>query len=110
MHGSVDRLQAAKDFLERGLFEQREVQIFGKSVVAEIATLQGRASLEAQHRLEIRLRKRRQEPAQTVIAFQHIFTDTPAAAGCQAVRKQRDVSLWNHFRSRGLLRVLLERC
>ncbi|SPF41136.1 hypothetical protein SBA4_2650011 [Candidatus Sulfopaludibacter sp. SbA4] len=48
VHGLVNRLQAAKDFLERDLFEKCEVQIFRKPVVAEITTLQSRASFGAQ--------------------------------------------------------------
>ena len=109
-HSSVNGVQPTEDFLERYLFEQCEIEIFREPVVVEIATLQGRSALESQSRLEVRLRKHRQKPCQTVVAFEHILADAAAAAGCQAVRQQRDVSLWNHFRSCGLLRVLLERC
>ena len=104
-NGGVDRLQSAADAFKRHRREQREIQIFGKPVVAKVTALERCASLEGKALLEIAPSQCGKEPGQAVVAFEYALRNAAAARLCEAVGKQRDIALRYQFRFSGLLRV-----
>jgi len=69
----VYRLETMKQLLQWDRLDQCEIKIFGKPVVAEVASLQGSSPFECQHRFQIRFRQRHQESGQTIISFQDLL-------------------------------------
>jgi hypothetical protein len=77
-HGLVqdDVAECRKGFLPCILVQAGKIEVLRKPEVAEVASLQGRSTLEPENGFENGLRKHSQEPRQTVFAFEHILEVT----------------------------------
>ena len=82
---SVDVLQAGQDRVERQLTHKPEVEILREAVVAEVAPLDRRASLERQPAAESGARQPDEEPRQAVVTLEHGLRDAAAASACEAI-------------------------
>ena len=76
MHGSVDRFQPKADVLKRRWLQQGEIQIFRKTIVAEVAALERRPSLEGELASEITHRQGTEQPGERVIPLQDALRNT----------------------------------
>ena len=95
-HGCIHRLQLPLEFIECHTRGQSKVEILRKAVIAEIASLQRRSALESESRLEVRFRKRRQEPGEAVVAFKHVVGNAASAFLDKPVGEKRDIALGDH--------------
>ncbi len=91
--GAVNRVKPGSDFFKGYRFRQSEIQVFGKPIVAEVASLQRRPSFEGKAVLKIVFGKLSEKPSQAVVAFKDSLRDATAAALRETVGKERDVAL-----------------
>ena len=103
---SVDRVQLLEDVFERHLLQKREVEVLGKSVVAEIAALEGGPALEGKAGPQVAASQLGEEPRQAIIAFENALGNSTTARFRETVGKQREVALRYQIRSSEQLRVL----
>jgi hypothetical protein len=93
----VDLLQIIADLCEIRRPNKGEVEVFGETVVAEVAAYERGAAFEYEKLSELTLTQPGQKPCQTVVPFQHGFRDTAATVFfMQPVRQQGEISLWDH--------------
>lgn len=76
---------------------QREIEVFGKPVVAKMAALECRATLEDKKLTESALAQANQKLGEAVIALEHgLGNAAPSVLPVQTVCKQREISLRDH--------------
>ena len=93
----VDFFQAIPDLCEIRSPSKGEVEVFGESVVAEVAAFERGSAFEYEKLSELTLTQPGQKPCQTVVPFQHGFRNTASTVFfMQPVRQQREIALWDH--------------
>lgn len=93
----VDLFQAIPDLCEIRSPSKCEVEVFGETVVAEVAAFERGAAFEYEKFAELTLTQSGKKPCQTVVPLQHGFRDTAATVFfVQPVRQQGEISLWDH--------------
>ena len=76
---------------------KREVQVFGKTIVPEVAAFERGAAFEDEQVSELAFAQAHQKPRQAVVPLQHGFGDTATTMFLvQTVGEKRDVALRNH--------------
>jgi hypothetical protein len=65
VHARINRLQAEAQILKGPWLQEREIKVFRKTIVAEVAALERRPSLEGELASEIAFRQRTGQPGET---------------------------------------------
>ena len=93
----VDLFQSIADLSEIRSPSKSEVEVFGETVVAEVAAFERGAAFEYEKFTELTPAQSGQKPRQTIIPLQHGFGDATATVFfMQPVCQQREIALWNH--------------
>ena len=87
------------DVIELHRLQECKIEVLGKPVVAEIASLERCATLESKNITEVSFSKGRQEPRKAVLPLEDALRDSPGSHSGQAVRERRDISLGNQLTS-----------
>jgi hypothetical protein len=85
-HG-VDIFKSRPNLLEGQHFAESEVQVFRKTVIGKVASLQRRASLEGEDGLQVRFLERVQQPSETVVSFENVFANAHSTLGSETIGK-----------------------
>jgi hypothetical protein len=85
-HG-VDIFESRSNLLEGERFAQSKVQVFRKTVIGKVASLQRRASLEGEDGLQVRFLERVQQPSETVVSFENVFANAHSTLGSETIGK-----------------------
>ena len=94
-HGSVDRFQPKAEILKRRRLQQGEIQIFRKTIVAEVAAFERRPSLEGELASETTPLQGTEQPGDTIVPLQDALRNTAASRSGEPICQQRNVPLWN---------------
>jgi hypothetical protein len=98
MHAGPDvhRLEPCEDRVQLAGLGEGEVEVLGEAVVAEVAALERSTALEDQRPAKGRTRQAHEEPGEAVVALEDGLDNAAAAGAGEPIRKEGQVSLWNH--------------
>lgn len=105
-HARIHRLQPKAQILKGRWLQQREIKVFRKTVVAEVAALERRASFECEFASEIAFRQRTEKPGKTVIPFEDASPGYGGRPLWRADLPTEKCFVVESIRCSGLLRVL----
>jgi hypothetical protein len=76
-HGSINRNKAVSQLLKRQGFDQSEVEVLRKTVIAKVTQLQCASALECNDGLDVRFRDAGQKPCEAVVSFEYVLAESP---------------------------------